>query len=445
VRLEDFSNEEWAVRVAIIGTGVAGLVAAHTLRGAHDITVFEAADRVGGHVNTVEVEVGGRRHAVDTGFIVYNERNYPRFTTLLAELGVATQPTDMSFGVSDPARGLEYGASNLPSLLAQPRNLMRPSFLRLVTEIVRFNRAATALIADESPDHAGDRLPVPVSAPAREETLGEFVARGRHSPGFVRDFLVPFGASIWSADPETFLEYPARSYARFMRNHGLLQLAGRPAWRTITGGAQRYVEALTTPFADRIRLAAPVHKVVPQRQPGRPPEVEILSDAGVESFDRVVLASHSDQSLRLLGDATPAEREILGAIRYQPNAATLHTDPRMLPRAPRARASWNYLVDADASGATLTYWMNRLQSLDADRPLLVTLNRRDAIADEHVLAEIAYDHPVFDAGAIAAQRRRHEIQGARGVYFAGAYWGYGFHEDGVQSGLEVAEAIGRGA
>ena len=265
--------------------------------------------------------------------------------------------------------------------------------------------------------------------------------RGKYSDAFVRQFLVPFGASIWSADPETFTQFPARSYARFMQNHGLLEITGRPQWRTVVGGSRRYVDALTAPFADRIRVSSPVHKIVTRSTEHGRPQVEVLTERGPELFDRVVVATHSDQALRLLGDATPAERSILGAIGFQRNTATLHTDARMLPSNRRARASWNYAVDAQAGMATVTYWMNRLQAIESSRPLLLTLNRREAIDDRTVLADLEYHHPVFDAAAISAQRRRHEIQGRRGVYFAGAYWGYGFHEDGVQSAREVVAAL----
>jgi predicted NAD/FAD-binding protein len=430
------------LKIAIVGTGVSGLVAAQDLHRRHDITVFEADARIGGHVNTIDVTVDGRDYAVDTGFIVYNQRNYPHFTQLLRDLRVATQPTDMSFGVSDAATGLEYCGTNLNTLFAQRRNLLSPSYVRFLTEIGRFNRAARALVEEEPRWQIDDRLPTATTAdPHEEESLADFIARHGYSDDFVRRFLVPFGAAIWSADPETFTRFPVRAYARFMHNHGLFELRNRPQWRTITGGSRTYVDALIAPFRDRIRIATPVHKIVPRPQQRH---VEVLTEHGPEIFDRVVVASHSDQALRLLGDPTPAERNVLGAIGYQRNTATLHTDPRLLPSNPRARASWNYAVDEQRGRATVTYWMNRLQALDCQRPLLVTLTRRDAIDDRHVLAELEYDHPVFDAAAIVAQRARHRIQGARGVFFAGAYWGYGFHEDGVQSGREVAAAIEAG-
>lgn len=413
------------VRIAVIGTGVSGLVVAHHLHRRHDITVFEADDRVGGHTNTVEVELPEGRVAVDTGFIVCNERTYPNFLALLDELGVATQPSDMSFSVSDERSGVEYRATNVNSVFAQRRNLLRPGFQRMVLDILRFNRGLRR-------DLDADRLDP-------DRSLAEHVAAGRYSPQFVERFLVPFGASIWSADPTTFLDFPTATYARFMANHGLLDLVGRPTWRTVVGGSSSYVRALTSPFRERIRTSSPVHKLVRDRVGG---EVEVVTDAGAERFDRVVVATHSDQALRLLGDPSDREQEILGAIRYQPNVATLHTDPRMLPANPRARASWNFHVaDGGGNRATLTYWMNLLQALPTETPLLVTLNRSEEIRPESVLYQTEYDHPVYDAAAIRAQARRDEIQGVDGTYFAGAYWSYGFHEDGVRSGLDVVRAI----
>ncbi len=428
------------MKIAIVGTGVSGLVAAHELHRDHEVTLFEADARVGGHANTVDVEVDGVSLAVDTGFIVYNEANYPGFVALLRELGVATQPTEMSFSVTDAGTGLEFGGSNLNTLFAQRRNLARPTFLRLIAEIARFNRAARRLVAHEPRWQGSDRLPGS-DGDSDDESIESFLRRGRFSSSFVDQFLVPFGAAIWSADPATFTRFPMRSYARFMNNHGLLGVSGRAQWRTITGGSREYVDALIAPFADRIRLSTGVHKIVTSHSAGTDTVVELLTDLGPESFDRVIVAAHSDQALRMLGDATSAEQSVLGAVGYQRNTATLHTDARLLPSRHLARASWNYWVDPAARRATVTYWMNTLQAIDSARPLLLTLNRPDAIDPNRVLAEFEYDHPVFDTAAMRAQQRRHEIQGARGIYFAGAYWGYGFHEDGVQSALEVARAI----
>jgi uncharacterized protein len=430
------------VKIAIVGTGVSGLVAAHALHRDHDVTLYESDGRVGGHAHTVDVEVGGITHAVDTGFIVYNETNYPGFTGLLRELGVATQPTEMSFSVTDRGSGLEYRGSNLNTMFAQRRNLGRSSFLRLLGDIVRFNRAARRLVTNEARWHGADRLPGAGGDDDRDdESIESFLQRGRYSRSFVDQFLVPFGSAIWSADPSTFTRFPMRSYARFMHNHGLLGLPGRTQWRTITGGSRQYVDRLVEPFADRIRLGTAVHKVVGEPFPRAASTVEVLTDLGPERFDRVIIAAHSDQALEMLADPSPSERSVLGAVSYQPNTATLHTDARFLPGNERARASWNYRIDPGSRRATVTYWMNALQAITTDEPILLTLNRTEAINPKFVLAELEYQHPVFDLAAIRAQHRRHEIQGVRGIYFVGAYWGYGFHEDGVQSALEVARAI----
>ncbi len=408
------------MKIAIVGSGVSGLVAAHHLNARHEIALFEADDRLGGHTNTVEVEGGGRSVAVDTGFIVYNERNYPHFAALLRSLGVATQPSNMSFSVSDPATGLEYSSASLNSIFAQRRNLGRGSFLRLLGEILRFNRAVARVLSDH-----GDN----------DESLDHFVRRGRFSDDLVRQFLVPFGASLWSADPATFMEFPVRTYATFTSTHGMLDFVGRPRWRTVSGGARHYVDALVAPFRSHVHTNTPVRKIATGDG------IELLTDHGPQRFDRVVVATHSDQALRLLDAPSHAEAAVLGAIRYQRNTVTLHRDIRMLPTNHRARASWNYRITGDARRATVTYWMNRLQSITTPQPLLITLNRRDEIDERTIFEEFEYEHPVFDGPAIRAQRRRSEIQGHRGVYFAGAYWGYGFHEDGVRSALDVVARI----
>ncbi len=442
VSRRDERGKGTGMKIGIVGTGISGLVCAHLLHPHHDLTVFEAADRIGGHTNTVRIELPSSLrhrteveiHDVDTGFIVYNERNYPNFVTLLDQLGVATQPGEMSFSVSDPRIGLEYRGTNLDTLYAQRGNLAKPWFTRMLVDILRFNRSARRLLATSSGGADGHDL-----------TLEELLRRGRYSDEFVERFLVPLGASIWSADPDTFTRFPAVAYARFMDNHGLLRLSGMPQWRTISGGSRRYIEALTAPFADRIRTGSPVRKIVRRHQGEDGIEVELMSPThGLETFDRVIIAGHSDQALRLLSDASPAEHEILGAIGYQPNVATLHTDERFLPRNRRARASWNYHlgVAGEERRATLTYWMNALQSLESEHEILVTLNRHDEIDPATVLGRFDYDHPVFDGAAMAAQARRHEIQGVNGTFFAGAYWGYGFHEDGVRSALDVCRHFG---
>ncbi len=434
------------MKIAIVGTGISGLVCAHHLHRDHDVTVFEANDYLGGHTHTVDVSLDGATHAVDTGFIVYNEQNYPEFSRLLDELGVATQPTTMSFSVRDEATGREYRADGFGGVFAQRSNLIDPHFGRMLADIVRFNRRARALLAHhQAAIDAGDQA---TAVRLENLTLDDLVAETRASPMFVSHYLVPLGAAIWSADPQRFGRFPAVSWSRFMDNHGLLHVRGTPHWRTVTGGARRYVDALVAPFADRIRLATPVSKIRRQPRHDGGVEVEVLSSpTGPERFDRVILASHSDQALRLLSDPSDAERDILGALTYQPNVATLHTDARFLPRRPAARACWNAHVGVPARArdggpaTSLTYWMNALAGIESAQPLLVTLNRHDDIDPDAVLDRFDYDHPMFDLDALAAQRRRAEIQGVNGTWFAGAYWGYGFHEDGVRSGLDVCRAI----
>jgi uncharacterized protein len=413
------------MRIAIIGSGVAGMVAAHLLRRAHDVVVFEADDRPGGHSHTHRIELPDATVDVDTGFLVYNERTYPLFCRLLDELGVPTQPSDMSFSVADERTGLEWRGTSLSTVFAQRRNLGRPAFLRMLGDVRRFNRLVLGLLGQPPP---------------ADVTLADILAPHRWSAGFEEWYLVPLGSSIWSADPATFTTIPAATFARFFERHGLLRLRDQPHWRTVTGGSKRYVDAILTPLADqgRLRLRAPVEKI------RRGPEgIEVVGVAGVEQFDHVVVATHSDQALQLLSDAHPAEREVLGAMRYQPNTAVLHTDARLLPKNPRARASWNYhRLGTDTAGATLTYYLNPLQSIPSATPVLVTLNRDDAIDPAAVLARMTYAHPVVDAASVAAQRRRGEINGVRRTWFCGAYWGYGFHEDGVRSAVETCRSLG---
>jgi predicted NAD/FAD-binding protein len=410
------------MRIAIVGTGVSGLVCAHLLGRRHDVTVFEADPRPGGHAHTVRIDLPDETHEVDTGFLVYNERNYPGLVRLFDGLGVATKASDMSFSVSDDVSGVEWRGTSLTTLFAQRRNALRPTFLRMLADVVRFNRTARALLTEEHPT---------------DRSLAELLAEGRWSSRFVEWYLIPMGSSIWSADPSTFLDMPAVTFARFFDNHGLLDYGDQPSWRTVDGGSRRYVEAILAPLGDAVRLSSPVAKVT-RRDDG----VEIHTDMGPERFDHVVLATHSDQALRLLSDPSVPEREVLGAIRYQPNRATLHTDERLLPRSRRAWASWNYHRLADQPRlATLTYRMASLQGIESAHEILVTLNRDDAIRDDRVLARFDYAHPVFDVAAIAAQRRHEELNGARRTWFCGAYWGYGFHEDGVQSARAVCRRL----
>jgi len=406
------------MKIAIIGSGIAGNVVGHRLHPAHDITMYEAASHVGGHTHTHSVEQGGRRYEVDTGFIVFNDRTYPHFVALLHQLGVASQPSSMSFSVRDETSGLEYNGTTLNTLFAQRRNLLRPSFLGMIRDILRFNREAAALLEE----------------PGGEMSLGEVLARGRYGRAFIQHYIVPMGAAIWSTDPDAMLAFPARFFVRFLHNHGMLSVNDRPVWRTIRGGSARYVEKLTAPFRNRIRLNTPVEWV--RRMPGS----VIVKARGQEAtrYDAAFLACHSDQALALLADPGTVEREVLGAIPYQRNEAVLHTDTRLLPRRRLAWAAWNYHVLPGHRGpVALTYNMNILQRLEAPTPFLVTLNRSDAIEPARIIKRITYHHPLYTPASVAAQARQREINGALGTYYCGAWWRNGFHEDGVVSALQA--------
>jgi predicted NAD/FAD-binding protein len=418
-----FANE-MPMKIAVVGTGISGMLAARLLADEHDIDVFEAGDYVGGHSNTVDVEFRGRSYALDTGFMVFNDRTYPNFVRMLEALGVGWRCSDMSFSVSCERTGLEYQGSSLDGLFAQRRNAFRPGFHRMLWDIVRFNRHAVEWL------ESGDD----------ETTLAEYVALGGYGKGFVDNYLIPMGAAIWSARPEVFGEFPARFILNFLHNHGLLQFRDRPRWKTIVGGARRYVEALTGPLADRIRLSSPVVSV------RRHPEGVILrtSFGPAEVFDAVVMATHADQTLAILTDPTPAEREILGAFEYQRNDIVLHWDRSFLPRRPRAWASWNYRIPPEPDRpVALTYNLNRLQGHVSEEPLCETLNPTHPIAPDKVLRRMVYHHPVFTRASLAAQSRYDEINGADRTYFCGAYWAHGFHEDGVNSALAVGRSFGK--
>jgi predicted NAD/FAD-binding protein len=408
------------MRIAIVGTGISGLVAAHRLHREHEIVVYEAAGRLGGHSHTVEVEDPAGPLAIDTGFIVFNDRNYPRFDALLAELGVATQPSHMSFSVSDGGR-FEY-AGTPRGLFARPAHLLSPSFLGMLREWRRFNREAPRLVGMNG------------TAPS----LGHWLERQGFSRHFVERLIVPQASAVWSADPGQMWSFPASFLAEFFGNHGMYSLRDRPRWRTVAGGSRSYVEAISAPWRDRVRLGAPVRRI--ERLPGR---VRIDAE-GCESeeFDEVVIATHSDQALRLLADPSRAEQEILGAIPYQDNEAVLHTDDSLLPRRRAARASWNFHLGTEPAGrSTVTYWMNRLQRLRSERQYLLTLNRPGAIDPATVLRRFHYEHPVYTRAGVAAQARHAEISGVRGTHYCGAYWGWGFHEDGVVSALRACAGI----
>jgi len=412
------------MKIAVIGTGISGMVAARLLADEHDVSVFEAGQYVGGHANTVEVRMGGRGYPVDTGFMVFNERTYPSFSRMLELLGVPSRGSEMSFSVSCERTGLEYQGGSLAGLFAQPKNLARRSFHRMLREILRFNRQAPRLL------DGGDET----------TTLGAYLRENRYGGDFVEHYLLPLGASIWSTPPGQFLHFPARYTVGFLRNHGLLQIFGRPQWKTVVGGSARYVEALMRPLADCVRLNCPVDRVA--RHAGH----VAITPRGCppESFDAVVLAAHADQSLAMLADPSPAERNILTSIPYQANEVVLHTDISLLPRARRAWAAWNYRIPARGGQAvSITYDLSRLQGHASPGPILETLNPTTAIDAAQILDRITYHHPILSVEAIEAQRRYDEINGRRRTYFCGAYWGYGFHEDGVRSALAVARHFGK--
>ncbi len=415
-------------RIAVVGSGVAGLSCAHVLGPHHDVVLFESDPRLGGHANTVDVldPVAGPLR-IDSGFIVHNDRNYPNLVRLFDELGVETIDTEMSFGVTDrdptsPTAGFTYRATSPNTLFADRRNLIRPAMWRMLRDITRFYRSAKAFLADGDDD----------------TSLDEFLAVAGYSREFIDLHLVPMGAAVWSADPATFGEFPARSLFAFLDHHGLLGVGDRPQWRSIVGGSRTYVDAIAARFGGEIRLDCPVRAVAPSAL-----GVDVTTDHGLESFDRVVLAVHSDQALRMLARPTELQRSILGAVGYQPNVATLHTDTSLLSPRRRAWSAWNYdRRSADQRRATLTYDMTALQHLPGPHRYLVSLNSDDAIDPSTVLASFEYAHPVFDRPAIDAQRRFEEIDGADGIHYCGAWWGYGFHEDGMASGLRVCERIG---
>ncbi len=403
------------MRVAIVGSGVSGLVAARLLHREHAVTVFEVDDRIGGHVHTWQLPAGGRSWAVDSGFIVHNERNYPHFSRLLATLGVATQASDMGFSLRCDRTGREYNGSSLGQLFVQRRNLLRPSFLRMLADIVRFNRQAPRALAGEP-------------------SLGALLEAGRYSAAFREHYLVPMAAAVWSLPAAAVLEMPAAFLVRFFEQHGMLSLGARPTWRVIQGGSQRYVEALVAPFRAHIRVATPVRRV--RRLPER-------VDVDGEAFDRVVFACHSDQALALLADPSAAEREVLGALRYQRNEVVLHTDTQVLPRARAAWAAWNYRAGGPPEQPVcVTYDMNILQRLPAPETFCVSLNPTQPLAPGRVLGRVRYEHPLASREAVAAQGRRSAISGVRRTHYCGAYWGHGFHEDGMLSARAVAAEFG---
>ena len=419
------------MKVAIVGSGISGLGCAHALLAERphgvQVTLFEAEPRLGGHTNTVDVRLDGIDHPVDTGFLVFNERTYPNLIRLFAELGVPTAKSDMSFAVSVPTRGgrrLEWAGTDLASVFAQRRNLASPRFLAMLADILRFNRQATRIAQ-------GDEA-------AGEQTLGEFLDRHRYGENFRRWYLLPMAAAIWSCPMRTMLAYPLATFVRFCHNHGLLQVNDRPQWFTVAGGAHQYVRKIAARLAD-LRLSTPVLEVRRNDAAGK---VSVRTARGVEAFDHVVLACHSDQSAALLADADAAERALLAGAGYQPNRAVLHTDERLMPRLRKVWSSWNYLSNGAADPAvSVTYLLNKLQPLPFRTPLFVSLNPIVEPDPASVIGEFEYSHPIFDTRMIEAQKRLPQVQGRRRVWLAGAWTGYGFHEDGLKSGLAVAGAL----
>lgn len=410
------------LRIAVVGAGISGLVAAHVLSQRHEVTVFEAEPRLGGHTHTVDVDVdrSGRSVPVDTGFIVFNDRTYPRFCALLDRLGVARRPTTMSFSVHCERTGLEYNGTSLNSMFAQRRNLLRPRFWGMLRDILRFHRDAEAFARGGA-------------------TLRDVLAQGRYGREFGEHYLVPMMAAIWSAEPERLLGMPARFFVRFFANHGMLQVSDRPQWFTVAGGSRSYLEPLARPFAARLRLGCPVLRI--DRGPSG---VTVHAQAvGGESFDAVVLATHSDQALALLAAPSAREQAILGAIPYQENDVVLHTDRSLLPRRRLAWAAWNYRIPlVPQRRVAVTYCMNILQGLDCDAIVNVTLNQTAAIAADRVLRRFTYHHPVFDEAGVRAQAAVDGIQGGQRTWFCGAWCGFGFHEDGVAAALRVTADFG---
>jgi len=418
------------MRIAVIGSGIAGLAAAYRLQGLHTVTLFEAEGYFGGHSHTVDVTLPVRGQAVtygvDTGFLVFNERTYPQLIALFARLGVATAPAEMSFSVQAPQDDMAWSGSSLNAVFSQRRNLFKPRFWRMLRDLLHFNAATT-------------RLATTPQAPELNQSLGAFLDQQGYSTAFRDWYLLPMLGCIWSCPTDHMLAFPLATLVRFCHNHGLLQISARPQWHTVVGGSARYVEKMLAAIPQR-RLNCPVRAV--QRLGDG---VDIVTDGQTERFDRVVLATHPDQTLALLSQPSPAELAVLGAIRYQPNEAVLHTDATVLPRQPRAWAAWNYERGHSDARVCLHYLINRLQPLPFEQPVVVSLNPVRAIAPDQVLGRYHYAHPVFDAAALAAQAQLAALQGQQHSYFCGAWTGYGFHEDGLKSGLHVAQLLGAAA
>jgi len=409
------------MKIAIVGSGISGIYAAHYLSKQHQVTIFEANSYPGGHTDTHNIVLDEQNYPVDTGFIVYNEHNYHYFCRFLRDLGVITQPSNMSFSVVDTVTGLEYNATTMDKLFCQRRNLFRPRFYRMVMDILRFYREAPSML-----NSTDDTL-----------TLNDYLQNNRYSTAFIEDHILPMGCALWSGPAEDIKQFPARYFVAFMNNHQMLRVDNRPEWRTVTGGSSAYIQAFQRNFKGDLRLNCPVQKVSRKHQ-----EIIVKTPFEERPFDRVIFACHSDQALRLLQEPTPSEAEILGSMAFQENDVVLHTDVHLMPRHPKAWASWNALKLNDSqSRCTVTYYMNLLQNLSAPEPLLTTLNCTDRIDPAKILQTRTYHHPVYTIKSLEAQKRRNEINGQNNTYYAGAYWGWGFHEDGAKSAQEVVEML----
>lgn len=413
-------------KIAVIGSGVTGLSAAWLLHPHHDVTIFEKDDRLGGHANTVSFELDNQTVDVDTGFIVFNPVNYPNLVELFKHLNIETCDTEMTFAVSSNKGELEYNGTDLRGLLAQPSNMIKPSFWLMIKDLLRFYRNAEAMAT---------------AAETEQLTLGELLKKHRYGKHFIYDHLLPMGAAIWSTPVDKMLEYPASSFLRFCQNHGLVQISDRPQWRTVVGGSHQYVSKIAEQLGDKVKLNSRIHRIY------RKPDGVVIEDlhGHKEQFDEIILACHSDQALSLLADPSDAEQRLLKQFPYQRNRAYLHTDSSHMPIRKAAWSSWNYL----SAGArdhkrqvSVTYWMNRLQPLNTDRDLFVSLNPLEEPAKGSIIRTFFYDHPAFGETSLAAQKQLWQLQGINRTWFCGAYFGYGFHEDGLQSGLAVAEQVG---
>jgi hypothetical protein len=414
------------MRIAVVGSGIAGLGAAYLLSSKHEVTLFESEPRLGGHTHTHEISLDGRDYAIDTGFIVFNPNHYPLLTKLFAELAVESQATVMSFAARNEATGLEYNATDLNRLFVQRSNLFKPSFVRMVLDIVRFYRSAGSLLQGDG----------------EGPTLGDYLRERGYSEGFKRDHLVPMASALWSSPNAEIEKFPARYLVQFLANHQMLALGKRAPWRVVKGGSNSYLKAMQQRWRVRVQLNAKVERVRRVDEGGKNGVIVSTADHH-EHFDQVLLACHSDQALAMLAEPTVAEREILGAIQYQANDTVLHTDTRLLPRNPKAWAAWNAHIPAqDSDQCTVSYCMNLLQGIESQHTFVVSLNCTKLIDPKKVLRRMQYHHPLFSHGMVNAQKRRAEINGVDRIWFAGAYWGFGFHEDGLRSAVEVVRALG---